>query len=61
MFRKYIRNGASVNVKPTDRSISPQMSRKTSPSAMMMYGAESCVNRIGRLVPVTNDELDTAK
>ena len=44
---------------PTERSISPQMSRKTSPSAMMTYGAESCVNRIGRFVPVTNARTST--
>src|SRR5271170_1297929 len=31
--------GASVNVKPTDRSISPQISSSTSPVARMMYGA----------------------
>ena len=48
-------------VKPTDRSISPQMSRKTSATPMMMYGAESWENRIGRLAPLVKLELSSAK
>ncbi len=31
-----MRNGENVKMKPTDRSISPQISKKTSPMAMIM-------------------------
>jgi hypothetical protein len=44
--RKYMMNGDMVSVKPTDRSISPQISSSTSPMARMMYGAATPDSRL---------------
>ena len=46
-----------MKTKPADRSISPQISRNTSPIAMMMIGAAVSDSRLARFVWLTNVEL----
>ena len=46
-----------MKTKPTDRSISPQISRNTSPIAITMIGAAVLESRLARFVWLMNVEL----